>query len=146
MRSGECWHDAGTGLELSDCFSAGVAHYLAHPAVPLTQTVGVIALDSVGNGRGYRLLFYGAREDLPLVRRVEAGTAELNRRAQRRVGTGEGWQTLFGSTGIPTVKFIWDEAERDFYLPTDTAERIDLDRLAFSGEILTLVSSWLASR
>ncbi|MCK4314272.1 MAG: M28 family peptidase [Anaerolineae bacterium] len=135
---------AAWGAEELD--SAGVAHYLAHPAVPLTQTVGVIALDSVGNGRGYRLLFYGTREDLPLVHRVEAGTAELNRRAQRRISTGEGWQTLFSSTGIPTVKFIWDEAERDFYMPTDTADHIDPDRLAFSGEILTLISSWLASR
>ncbi|MEE9616497.1 MAG: hypothetical protein V3T90_05775 [Anaerolineae bacterium] len=53
---------------------------------------------------------------------------------------------VFGSTGIPTVKFIWDEAERDFYVPTDTADHIDPDRLAFSGEILTLISSWLASR
>ena len=101
MKSGECRHDAGTGLELSDCFSAGVAHYLAHPAVHLTQTVGVVALDSVGNGRGYRLLFYGTQEnDLPLMQQVEAGTAE----------------------------------------------RVDPDRLAFGGEILTLVSSWLASR
>ncbi len=126
--------------------SAGVAHYLVHPAVPLTQTVGVIALDSIGNGRGYRLLFYGTQEDLPLIHRIEAGTAGLGRRAQRRISTGEGWHTLFNSTGIPTVKLIWDEAERDFYLPTDTADRIDPDRLAFSGEILTLVSSWLASR
>ena len=51
---------------------------------------------------------------------------------------------VFSSTGIPTVKFIWDEAERDFYMPTDTADHIDPDRLAFSGEILTLISSWLA--
>ncbi len=53
---------------------------------------------------------------------------------------------LFNSTGVSTAKFIWDEAERDFYLPTDTADCLDLDRLAFSGEILTLTASWLASQ
>ncbi|MDY6875925.1 MAG: M20/M25/M40 family metallo-hydrolase [Chloroflexota bacterium] len=127
--------------------SAGVTHYLAHPVLSLTQTVGVIALDSIGNGRGYQLLFYGTQgNDRPLMHQGQACTAELNRRAQRRVGTGEGWHTLFNSTGIPTIKFIWDEAEKDFYLPTDTADRIDPDRLAFGGEILTLLSSWLAGR
>ena len=127
--------------------SAGVTHYLAHPAVPLTQTVGVIALDSIGNGRGFRLLFYGTLEnDLPLMHRIEAGTAVLNRRAQRKLSTGEGWHALFNSTGIPTAKLVWDEAERDSYLPTDTVVHIDPDRLAFSGEILTLVVSWLASQ
>jgi Zn-dependent M28 family amino/carboxypeptidase len=133
---------AWSGEELG---SAGVSHYLDHPAVPLTQTVGVIALDSIGNGRGYRLVYYGMQKhDLPLVHRVEASTAQLSRRAQRRVSTGEGWHTYFNSAGIPTVKLIWDEAERDYYLPTDTPDLLDLERLAFSGEVLTLSVSWLA--
>jgi Zn-dependent M28 family amino/carboxypeptidase len=136
---------AAWGAEELD--GAGVAHYLAHPAIPLTQTVGVIALDSIGNGRGYRLLYYGTPgHDLPLIHRIEAGTSALNRRALRRVSTGEGWHALFNSAGIPTAKFIWDEAERDFYLPTDSADYLDSDRLAFSGEILTLIASWLASQ
>jgi len=127
--------------------SAGVAYYLDHPAVPLTRTVGVIALDSIGGGRGYRLLFYGTQDhDLPLAQRLEAAAARLDRRAWRRGSTGDGWQALFNSVGIPTLKLIWDKAESDFYLPTDTADRIDLERLASSGEILTLTVSWLASR
>ena len=168
LEMGRVWQSAGYRPARSVLFaawsaeeldSAGVAHFLNHPAVPLTQTaagldlvgdldlVGVIALDSVGNGRGYSLLFYGGQvHDLPLVYRIEAGTAELNRRALRRVGTGEGWQALFNTAGIPTARLIWDEAERDFYLPTDTADRIDPDRLAFSGEILTLATSWLAGQ
>jgi len=133
---------AWSGEELN---SAGVFHYLSHPAVPLTQTVGVIALDSVGNGRGYRLVYHGMQEsDRPLVHRVEASTAGLSRRAQRRVSTGEGWHAFFSSAGIPTVKFIWDGAEGDYYLPTDTPDHIDPERLALSGEVLTLSVSWLA--
>jgi hypothetical protein len=129
--------------ELAD---TGAAHYLDHPATPLTQTVGVIALDSIGNGRGYRLLFYGTREnDLALMYRIETGTAMLNRRAQRKFEVGEGWHALFNAKGIPTAKLIWDGAERDAYLLTDTAENVAPDRLAFSGEILSLAASWLAS-
>ena len=136
---------AAWGAEELD--SAGVAYYLDRPAVPLMQTVGVIALDSIAGGRGYRLLFYGTRDhDLPLIHRLEAGSARLDRRAWRRGSTGEGWQALFNSTGIPTVKLIWDEAEEDFYLPTDTADSLDPERLASSGEILTLAAAWLASR
>ncbi|HHS96669.1 MAG TPA: M20/M25/M40 family metallo-hydrolase, partial [Chloroflexi bacterium] len=126
---------------------AGVAHYLAHPAVPLTRTVGGIALDGVGGGRGYKMLYYGTREhDLPLIWRVEAASVALQRRSWRRGSTGEGWHVLFNREDIPTVKMIWEEAERAFYSPDDTVEAIDPDRLAASGEILTLTVAWLASK
>jgi Zn-dependent M28 family amino/carboxypeptidase len=133
--------------------AAGVTHYLANPAVPLTRTVGeprivgVIALDSVGGGDGYRLMFHGTKEhDLPMIQRVEASAAELSRRAWREGNTGDGWHEPFNRAGIPTTKFIWDDAEEDFYQLTDTADAIDIDRLATSGEILTLTASWLAGR
>ncbi|HEY75488.1 MAG TPA: M20/M25/M40 family metallo-hydrolase [Thermoflexia bacterium] len=126
---------------------AGVAHYLAHPAVPLTRTVGVVALDGIGGGRGYKMLYYGTREhDLPLIRRVETAAAALERRAWRRGSAGEGWHVAFNREGIPTVKMIWEEAEREFYSPDDTVEAIDPDRLAASGEVLTLTVAWLASK
>ncbi len=124
--------------------SAGVSYYLNHPAVPLTRTLGVIALDSIASGRGYDLLYYGTREhDLPLIQRVEAGASELERRAWRRGSSGEGWHQPFNRAGIPTVLLIWEDAEQDFYSLADTADSIDLDRLASSGEILTLAVSWL---
>ena len=126
---------------------AGVAHYMAHPAVPITQTVGVIALDSIAAGKGHKLLFYGTRDhDLPLIQRVEASAAQLDRRAWRRGSTGEGWHTSFNSARIPTLKFIWDGAEGTFYLPSDNAANVDPERLASSGEILTLVTAWLAGQ
>jgi aminopeptidase YwaD len=126
---------------------AGVEHYLADPVVPLTQTVGVIALDAVGGGRGYRLLFYGTREhDLPLIYQLDAAAMRLERRAWRRGSTGEGWHAAFNEAGIPTLKLIWDDAERGFYLPSDTIDLIELDQLASSGELLTLVAAWLSGR
>ena len=136
---------AAWGAEEMD--GAGVARYLADPAVPLTQTVGVVALDTIAGGGGAKLMFHGTREhDLALIQRFEAGYAELDRRAWRQGSTGEGWHAPFNAAGIPTSKLIWDEAEEDFYLPTDTADRIDPDWLASSGEILTLVVSWLAGQ
>jgi Zn-dependent M28 family amino/carboxypeptidase/uncharacterized protein YchJ len=126
---------------------AGVAHYLADPAIPLTRTMAVIALDTVGGGDGQKLLYYGTREhDTPLIHRIEAGASELDRRAWRRGSAGEGWHVGFNQAGIPTTKLIWDDAESDFYSLADTAAAIDLDRLATSGEILTLTTAWLAQR
>jgi len=127
--------------------SAGVDYYLDRPLVPLTRTVGVIALDSLAGPRGYKLLIYGIQDrDQPLVQSMELSADQLDRRAWRRSNAVEGWYTLFESVGLPTVKLIWAEAEEDFYLPTDSADSIDLEHLASSGEILTLAISWLASR
>jgi Zn-dependent M28 family amino/carboxypeptidase len=135
---------AWTGEELS---GAGIAHYLAYPTVPLTETVGAIALDSIAGGNGYKLLFYGTREnDLALIQRVEAAAAYLGRRAWRRGSTGEGWHASLNAAGIPTLKLIWDGAEQEFYSPADTVDSLDLDRLATSGEILTMTASWLVGR
>jgi len=126
---------------------AGVERYLADPAVPLTQTVGVIALDSIAGGRGFKLLFHGVPEhDQALIHRIEASAAELDRRTWRRGDIGEGWHVSFNRSGIPTLKLIWDGAEKTFYSPEDTVDAIDPERLANSGEILTLTVSWLASQ
>ena len=147
---------AAWGAEVLD--SAGVAHYLTNPTIPLTHNVGlthtadvphivgVIALDSIAGGRGYKLMFCGTREHyLSLIQRIEAGAAKLDRRVWRQ-GDTDGWHRPFDQANVPTLKLIWDEAEREFYSPDDTADAIDLDRLASSGEILTLTMSWLAGR
>jgi hypothetical protein len=126
---------------------AGIAHYMTDPVIPLTQTIGVISLDSVASGDGHRLLFHGTREhDLPLIHRVEAGAAELERRAWRQGSTGDGWHEMFNAAGIPTTKLIWAEAENDFYALDDVVDAIDSERLSTSGEILTLTVAWLARR
>jgi hypothetical protein len=150
------WRSTGYRPDRSVLFAAwsgeevdgsGVTHYLADPVVPLTQTVGVIALEAIAGGNGHKMMFHGTREhDLGLIHRLDAGYAQLDRRAWREGNTGEGWHVPFNEAGIPTSKLIWDEAEEDFYLPTDTADQIDLNRLATSGEILTLVVSWLTGQ
>ncbi len=133
------------GAEEAD--RAGVDYYLIDPTISLTQTVGAIALDSIAVGRGFKLLFYGMPEhDQPLIHHIEASADELDRRTWRRGSTGEGWHVSFNQSGIPTLKLIWDGAEDSFYSPDDTADTIDLERLANSGEILTLTVSWLASQ
>ena len=127
--------------------SPGLVRYLEEPPIPLADTVGVFALDSIGAGEGYRLLFWGTRErDLPLVWQIETGASQLERRVWRRGSTGEGWHAAFAEAGIPTGKFIWDRAEEDFYVFSDTVENIDADTLATSGEVVTLAVSWLSGR
>jgi len=128
-----------------DIDSSGVAHYLEHPAIPITQTVGVIALDSVGAGKGSRLLYTAPEREIPLAWPIETGASQLGRRV-RYMDDEDGWQTLFGAAGIPTVRFTWERAEDDAYLPSDTVDAINVDKLASSGEVLILTASWLAGR
>ncbi|MCP4538435.1 MAG: M28 family peptidase [Chloroflexi bacterium] len=133
---------AAWGAEELD--SAGVAYYLTNPVIPLTRTVGVIALDSIAGGRGYKLMFQGGQEhDLALIQRIEAGAAKLDRRVWRQNDI-DGWHRSFDEANIPALKFRWDEAELESYSSDDTADAVELDRLTSSGEILTLSMSWLA--
>lgn len=127
--------------------SAGVTRYLRDPTMPLTRTVGVISLDSIADGGGYRLWFRGDRDkDLPLTHRFEVSASQLDREAWRRGSTDEGWHTRFSREGIPTVKLTWAESEELAYRLTDTVGALDPERMANSGEIVTLGLSWLARR
>jgi len=127
--------------------SAGVARYLRDPAMPLTRTVGVISLDSIADGGGYRLWFRGDRDkDLPLTYRFEVSASQLDWEAWRRGSTDQGWHALFSREGIPTVKLTWADSQELAYRLTDTVGALDPERLANSGEILTLGLSWLAGR
>ncbi len=119
---------------------------MLHPAIPLTQTVGVIALDSVGAGRGPRLLYTAIEREIPLAWPVEVGAMQLGRRARYEDDDRDGWRTLFGAAAIPTLGFTWERARDDAYVPSDTVDGIDVDKLAASGEVLTLTASWLAGR
>jgi hypothetical protein len=125
--------------------SAGVRYYLRDPVVPLTRTAAVISLDSIADGEGFRLWFRADGDtDLPLTHRLEASATQLGREAWRRGATDEGWHELFSREGIPTVKLIWAEAEGLAYRLTDTPDRINRERLANSGEILTMGAAWLS--
>jgi Zn-dependent M28 family amino/carboxypeptidase len=136
---------AAWGAEERD--SAGVSHYLADPIVPLTRTVGVISLDSIADGDGYRLWFRADREnDAPLSYRLEASAAQLDRDGWRKGASEQGWHALFSRSGLPSVKLTWADAEDLSYRLNDTADNVDPARLANSGEIVTLAVSWLADQ
>jgi hypothetical protein len=93
------------------------------------------------------LWFRGDRDkDLPLTNRFEVSASQLDREAWRRGSTDEGWYALFSREGIPTVKLTWADSEELAYRLTDTVGSLDPERLANSGEILTLGVSWLAGR
>jgi hypothetical protein len=136
---------AAWGAEERD--STGVDHYLSDPIVPLTRTVAVVSLDSIADGEGYRLWFHGDNDrDLPLTHRFEVSASQLDRRAWRRGATSEGWHSFFGRQAIPTVKLTWAESASLAYRLADTADAIDPERMANSGEILTLATAWLAGQ
>ena len=127
--------------------SAGVRHYLQDPISPLTRTVGVISLDSIADGDGFRLWFWGdGDEDGPLTHRLEASASQLDGEAWRKGSTDRGWHALFSNEMIPSVKLAWAESDELSYRLDDTADAIDPHRLANSGKIVALAISWLAGR
>lgn len=113
----------------------------------MTRTVGVVSLESIADGKGYRLWFRGDRDkDLPLTYRFEVSATQLGRDPWRRGSTDEEWHALFSREGIPAVKLTWAESDNLAYRLTDTVDGIQPERLASSGEILTLGVTWLSSQ
>lgn len=125
--------------------SSGVKYYLEDPAVPLTRTAGVISLDSIADGEGFRLWFRGdGDKDLVLAHRLGTSASLLKRDAWRRGAVDDGWHALFSRQEIPTVKLTWADAESLDYRLNDTPGRLDRERLSNSGEILTMGAAWLS--
>jgi hypothetical protein len=124
----------------------GARPYLEHPAIPPTQTIGVIAADSIAAGEGYRLMYTTREQDTELTWPLETGATHLGHQVRRSSSGGDGWPALFRVAGVPTIQLTWERAEDGFYLPSDTVDNIEVDKLTTSGEILTLAVSWLASR
>lgn len=116
------------------------------PIAPVTQTLGVLNLDTVGASDGYYLTLAGTdAHEGPLLsslllagdllsRRVTSGRTELN-----SLGTDE----VLRGLGYPTVQLFWPDA-RNLNTPLDTPDTLQADKLATTGEVVALASLLLA--
>ena len=147
------WQESGYRPARSILFAAwgaqepgeiGSAYYVAHPALPLTDTVGVIILDAVGGGDGHRLMAQGnwEREGLLLFAGEQADLA-LDGRLRTNIPAGQSDDIPFRAAGIPTMLLTWTGASEDNW-PDDLADEIDPDDLAVSGKMATLAVMTLA--
>jgi hypothetical protein len=106
----------------------GSAHYVAHPAHPLTRTVLMLNLDMVGRMRD-RTLYVGgvdSGEGLRALVQAQAGSLTLSLRGDP---FGPSDHASFYAAGRPVV-FLFTGAHADYHRPGDTADRIDADGLA----------------
>lgn len=110
----------------------GSLHYVAHPAVPLAQTVAAVNLDMISRNAPDSLLVIGMAESSlgTLLGAVMAAHPELGLRP-----TGVPWpyggsdHIPFGNAGVPTV-FFFAGLHDDYHRPSDEAGSIDADKAA----------------
>ena len=110
----------------------GSQYYVAHPAVPLAQTVAAVNLDMISRNAPDSLLVIGMGVSSlgPRVAAVAAAHPELGLRP-----TGVGWpyggsdHISFGVAGVPTV-FFYAGHHADYHQPSDVVERADPDKAA----------------
>ena len=125
----------------------GSQHYLAHPpaALPLARAVQVINLDMIGSYASKRRVHaFGAAAGLP----ATALLAELDDAFPRtRVAIGghsvRGDHHGFCALGVPYV-FFWTSDARCYHRRCDTADRVDLPRLADIAALAGALTSRLA--
>ncbi len=116
----------------------GSNYYVAHPTLPLTNTVGVVILDAVGGGNGHRLMAQGnwEREGL-LLFAGEAADLALDGRLRTSIPADQSDDVPFRAAGLPTILFTWTDASEANW-PDSLADEIDPDDLAVSGRMITL--------
>jgi len=122
---------------------AGSDYYVAHPTLPLTDTVTMVQTESVGGGRGFRLQSQSASEEDAVLRftfesAADQVEARLNSFA-RSAPTSD--HESFRWAGIPTTIVFWEKSAEE-NLPTPHDDEIDLQRLGQAGRsiVLTMMS------
>ena len=123
----------------------GAQAYLLAPAVPLTQTLGMLNLDNVGAGKGFFLTYQGDRNREAVTNHALALAATvLNARADGKQPEVTGDQTPFQQASLPATLVIWDGADDDANSVKDVAETLDEVKLRRSGQVVSLALRWLA--
>ena len=126
----------------------GSTYYVAHPAVPIAQTVAAVNLDMISRNAPDSLLVIGMGLS-SLGARVGAVTAahpELNLRP-----AGVGWpyggsdHVPFGNAGVPTVMFFAG-LHPDYHRPSDELARTDADKGARITRLAFYVGLDVANR
>ena len=132
---------AWSGGELDQ---AGAQHYVAHPTYPLTDTLLVLELDTVGAGVGYYLDVHTERGKSPTLSYVfNNGAEQLKRRVSMEAYQDDGGHAPFHDNDVLAALLTWNDA-RHLRTPQDTVEEIDLPKLATTGEMVSLALYLLA--
>jgi aminopeptidase YwaD len=123
---------------------AGSAHYVAHPSVPLVDTVAMLNLDMIGRLEDAPVTVFGAESGEGLEELVRDGTSDLG--AELSFATGAfapSDQTSFHAQGVP-VLFFFTGTHDDYHTPDDDPERVDPKGIALVAALVERVARRLA--
>jgi Zn-dependent M28 family amino/carboxypeptidase len=123
----------------------GARSYLVEPAMPLTQTVGMLNLDNVGAGQGFFVTYEGDRSREALLNwAISTASQVLNVRADLVAPEEDGDHMAFQEAGMPATLLIWSGATDDANTSRDEAATLDAVKLRQTGRLVTLALRWLA--
>ncbi len=102
------------------------------------QTAGVVVLDAVGGGAGFRLLAQGNWEqDGLLIFGMEQAGEVLDGRVRTGIPADQSDDVTFRASGVPTILLTWTDASEDNW-PDAIADEINPNFLAATGRMTTL--------
>ncbi|MFM8892992.1 MAG: M28 family peptidase, partial [Planctomycetia bacterium] len=123
----------------------GSAHYVAHPSVPLTDTVAMVNLDMVGRLDGNKIVVHGTGTGTGLEALVDRLTGARGFEvAKEPGGFGPSDHSSFYARKIP-VLHVFTGSHADYHRPTDTAEKINYDGMVRIAGLVADIVSDLAS-
>jgi peptidase M28-like protein len=126
----------------------GAEYYLAHPAVPLSETIGVINVEAIGRRHPDSLVVIRGPGSTPLEHAV-ARTAQTydsalgltvvsDLRPQARLWL-EGDHSLFFNAGLP-ILYLYNGPHADLHRPGDNPGKIDFPQTARVARFLALLA------
>lgn len=141
------WQETGYQPARSILFAAwgaqepgqiGSGSYLVQPALPITDTMGVVVMDAVGGGDGHRLMAQGVweREGL-LLFGMEQADGVLDGRLRTNLPANQSDDIPFRAAGLPTMLLTWTDASEENW-SDEYADEVELSALATTGRMTML--------
>jgi hypothetical protein len=125
----------------------GSIHYIAHPVAPLADHVGMINLEKIGRLPEKPFNIVGSATSPAWVDILKAGQQQIRSAVvmTNPFAVPESDHYPFAASRIPAIMIIVSGAP-DSHLPSDTADRIDGDRVAEAARLVAGAAEELASR
>jgi hypothetical protein len=119
---------------------AGSAHYVAHPEVPVADTVAMVNLDMIGRLEGAPITVFGAESGRGFQDLVDSQGEHLGTEISFSQGAfAPSDQTSFHAQGVP-VLFFFSGTHSEYHTPDDDPERVDVEGIATIAALVERVA------
>jgi peptidase M28-like protein len=131
------WTGEEAGLVGSD-------YYVKHSVYPLAQTKDYVNLDVVGAGTGANLNLTEDSATLANVAKTSAKDLGVGTARERLSGGSD--HESFLNVRVPSVFLIWEGCCDDLHKPSDTFDKIDVNKLKATGQVAALTLARLSEQ